>query len=723
MRLGKWSKVDGKFVHAIDVDIRTEDDEDAALDALEGMFGKRIWGFPRVKSGSGGPSIHIYLTTDEPFVSKKLANSGRQIFDDAGKKHWTWEIEFYGTGKQVAAPPSIHPDSGLTYEWEKPLTSEALTRAFIASDELADIVFPAEELTEVNADILGISYDDAERAVKALDLADWCEDREGWRNLGMALHHEFGGSEEAFDIWTAFSKKSRKFDKRVQRQQWRSFKDSKERPIRMATVLKASNDYVAEMRRADVDALLNDEPEAEEEKEVEAEGERLSLTEPAAATRSYVPKLTIEDIPKHLLTVPGKLGLAVDHYNATALRAQPQFAVQAALAVGSVVLGRNWVTDQGNFTSLYFLCLAETSAGKEHVKTTIEKCLRAADLDAFIGPKTYTSEAGVISAMLYKPRHISIADEFGKYLASSRASGNSHKSDVQSSLMELFGRLHSVYQGIGYSTHGMTAEQAKMVNERKVERPAVTIMGTTTQTTLFGALSFEDVRSGFLNRFLIVNSPLGRDVMRRVKQREVPGDLVKWMKNHAWKTSDEDEQLQAAIDPTYTPTPIEVPFTNRAWDKLDDFAYEVVDLQNKFAAIEMAELFGRSREIAMRLSLIVAKSCESDRIEGEHVAWAIDYVRFYTEQIVDEFLNNIGLSETEDVANAVYAIILDAGAKGISERDISRRCRQFRRFDRKLRDEVLSRLRTDFGVVVAKATGRNGGRPKEVLICGKFLRK
>jgi hypothetical protein len=40
------------------------------------------------------------------------------------KRHW--EIELFGTGKQVAMPPSIHPDTGLPYRWDQPFNLEEL---------------------------------------------------------------------------------------------------------------------------------------------------------------------------------------------------------------------------------------------------------------------------------------------------------------------------------------------------------------------------------------------------------------------------------------------------------------------------------------------------------------------------------------------------------------------------------------------------------------------
>ena len=65
-----------------------------------------------------------------------------------------------------------------------------------------------------------------------------------------------------------------------------------------------------------------------------------------------IPRAAVAMPQPALLTVPGVLGEMVTWGNATAHRHQPQFAVQAALALGSVVLGRSWKSDRRNYSSL-----------------------------------------------------------------------------------------------------------------------------------------------------------------------------------------------------------------------------------------------------------------------------------------------------------------------------------------------------------------------------------
>jgi hypothetical protein len=119
IRLGKWSEIEeGEYLHCIDVDIRDPARASEARAKLKELFpGVRFARLPTVQSGSGGESRHVYFTTSQAFPSRKLAHSANKIVGADGKQHWAWEIDLFGTGKQVAAPPSIHPDTGKPYRW------------------------------------------------------------------------------------------------------------------------------------------------------------------------------------------------------------------------------------------------------------------------------------------------------------------------------------------------------------------------------------------------------------------------------------------------------------------------------------------------------------------------------------------------------------------------------------------------------------------------------
>lgn len=264
-RTGKWSKIDGAYLHVIDMDVRDPEAGNEAQVRLEQLFkGHRIWRSPQVISGSGGMSRHIYILTNSAHRSRKLATSGKKFTDKDGKQRWTWEIELFGTGKQVVLPPSIHPDTGKPYEWLNEFDPDVMTPV---ADRIIDRLLYSDEPGEgdpTETAALNLTYREAEDILAELPTDYWCEDREGWRNVGMALHHEFDGADAAYDIWTTFSKQSRKFDPHIQRQQWRSFRSNTDRPIRMASLLAAVKDRRIMEAFDDEDEDVDDGPDTDE---------------------------------------------------------------------------------------------------------------------------------------------------------------------------------------------------------------------------------------------------------------------------------------------------------------------------------------------------------------------------------------------------------------------------------------------------------------------------
>jgi predicted P-loop ATPase len=253
VRLGEWSQVDGGYLHVIDLDVRRDDLAAEALARLASLL-PSYGTLPFVISGSGGASRHFYFITDKPFASRKLARSEgfEMVFDPKKgrpvKKH-NWEIELFGTGKQVAMPPSIHPDTGAEYAWGREFDWSLIDLGIspsIPSAQIEAIPGVAEATATGSVDErppLGLTIDEAQDYLDSLPLAEWCIDRDGWYQVGMALHHEFAGrglGGEAFQLWCQFSAQSDKFDVNDARRVWVSFKDSKSRNIRMATIVQAS---------------------------------------------------------------------------------------------------------------------------------------------------------------------------------------------------------------------------------------------------------------------------------------------------------------------------------------------------------------------------------------------------------------------------------------------------------------------------------------------------
>jgi hypothetical protein len=263
-RTGEFSRLTGgKYLIIFDLDIRDPELSEEAWEALESLFPDLDFSeFPMVVSGSGGESRHIYVASDKPFFSKKLAVSEgkhRALDPVTGKDRWRydWEIELFGTDKQVAMPPSIHPDTGLPYTWEAPYSDEALEFGLWATIDAA-VIEPIVAQTATYAfetrEPLTFEPGQLERDLDDVPVSH-IDDYADWISLGQALHHQFGGSAEGYALWLLHSKRSQKFDGKQMMSRWRGFGRNRKAPVTMGTVRQ----WAIDARRARLIASFDEE--------------------------------------------------------------------------------------------------------------------------------------------------------------------------------------------------------------------------------------------------------------------------------------------------------------------------------------------------------------------------------------------------------------------------------------------------------------------------------
>lgn len=141
VRLGEPSCIDGKYLAVIDIDVKCQNKRYNG--EYKACIEKHFPGLlklkpPRVKSGRGGGSMHIYVLVDEPLPSYRISASNdlvevysptsaisriqkqklcQEKLDKGIRLKPAWEIDFMCAGKQVVLPPSMHPDTNLPYIW------------------------------------------------------------------------------------------------------------------------------------------------------------------------------------------------------------------------------------------------------------------------------------------------------------------------------------------------------------------------------------------------------------------------------------------------------------------------------------------------------------------------------------------------------------------------------------------------------------------------------
>lgn len=242
VRLGKWSVVGDKFLHVFDMDVRDPDLADEAFDTLQSMFPLLDFNrVPTVVSGSGGASRHLYVLTDEPFHGKKLAHSDgfTMVWSEALQKDvkkWDWELELFGTGKQVAIPPSIHPDTGKPYRWLRRFDFDDLdigVGPFVSAESIEAVVGRREEVDPDDESMqpIGLTVDEVRGYLKRLPNEDL--DYDDWLNVMASVQHEaFGRSsterKEFYKAFREWSARSEKHDEETARYKFFSFKNRSE---------------------------------------------------------------------------------------------------------------------------------------------------------------------------------------------------------------------------------------------------------------------------------------------------------------------------------------------------------------------------------------------------------------------------------------------------------------------------------------------------------------
>ncbi len=399
-----------------------------------------------------------------------------------------------------------------------------------------------------------------------------------------------------------------------------------------------------------------------------------------------------DDKDSYLLNPLGVLKDIASYFNQTARMPQPEFAIQTGLAVLSTALGRRFVTDYENYPTLYFLNIARSGTGKEHVKTVIERILDNVGMGYLIAGSGYTSAGAVFSTLLSKPSHITVIDEIGKYMEASKNKGNLNQRAANTIIMESIGRCGGAMRPQSYSQMTNIKQGGKLI-DRVIYNPAMCIVGLTTPSTFYDNISKEQISDGFLGRFILSINDRPRQKARDFKKVSVPDSIIKWFESINQRYNDIGD-LQAAnvVNPDERPFEIELTFSESAKQWLDEFDDEMIDLINSLESKGISDLANRAREFSMRLSLIVALSRNpyAETIEDSDVKYSIEYIRTSVNKSVKAAEEHIVETEYERYKNEILTAIRKS-PEGITNREMARRS-PFRKHPAYLLNNIIADL-------------------------------
>jgi len=403
----------------------------------------------------------------------------------------------------------------------------------------------------------------------------------------------------------------------------------------------------------------------------------------------------------------GVLGDIFDYYNATSGNKQHGFAIQAGLAITGLILARSYRTNLNNWPNLYLLNVAKSGTGKEHAKTVFEKVIRECGLVSRLAGDGYTSAGAVFSELLRKPTHGTSIDEFGRYLEAGRSmdGGNKHQREANTKLMEAITRSDGVMRPPTYSTMTLKKADAKEVQDRLIQNPAITLLTMTTPSTLFKTLDMGAVKDGFINRFIISVSDAKRELRVHKPPMDVPQSIIDWANEVVGRYG----KTHISTEPA---APVVIPFTPDAHAEQEKFQRECLDLANKLEKYGMDELTVRANEMAMKVSLVHALSRDphTEEVTKEDFIWASNYIKGHMDKTISILKITLSHSEYEADKKEVLASIRDIGEKGIT-RSAMNKTPPYSKHKRRDLDEILEALLDAELVAKEQYQPPKGGRP------------
>jgi len=603
---------------------------------------------------TGGGGRHLLFQYEEGRIFRRLGNG----------------IDIISDGKLIVVEPSLHK-SGKAYVWDAehdPLAGAVIAKApewmTVPRERAGDTgntvhitgaaigFIPPQQMADLLAALRYISPND--RAV--------------WRDVGASLHST--SAPEAFPVWCDWSKGCpEKYSDSEQRKMWAGWNEKpyQGRQLHLPSIFYWATDA----------GWPGSVPLA-------VPVESITIASPAKALEA----------PTGLLELPGALGHFVRYVNATAPRAQPAFAVSAALALGATVCGRRYRTTRNNFSSLYFVNVGKSGSGKEHARTAIYAALTAADWPQLIGRNGFSSDSAVISSLIQQPAQITIVDEIGALLGNIQAEGAYMARSAVTSLVEAWGNLHGSMRPKALSMLSATRDQIDAALKHVVHNPALTLLGMTTPRTFYGSLTESSIEGGFLSRLLVVETDIGRQMPGVPSTEPVPAVVVDWIK--ATRTHQASRGNLAAMDAgsDAVPTLTEVPIDRAAQSVFDDYMRETITSADDLEQEGMAELEVRSVEKAMRIALSLAVSSDPfaptiSRMEAE---WAVAYVKHWTARTVLSVREHMHGGKFAQWQAEVLRIVAKAGEKGRTEAELARYSRTFDNLEPRQRRMVLDAL-------------------------------
>ncbi len=664
--LKMWSKWSGCGIGiacgypTIGVDIDIAGDEVLAH-RIRNIAYKHLDKTPAVRVGQA-PKVLLVYRTKEPIKSIK--------------RH---PIEILGHGAQFVAY-GIHPGTKQPYSWidegladldvdQLPLVTQEALEAFI-EEALAALPEEVRKRSRPRSPGTGqasphgasANLEAVRSAVEAIPNPDLQWD--DWSRIGMAMWAATEGAEEGYAIFEEWSAKSSKHVAKACRERWDHWRRSPPSDLGFGTLY-----HEAQAAGWVPPAGLIFDPDLAKLPPAEI----LISSEVHAAKPAEPPEPQEYKVPELLLDLDGGLKEFVDWCTVTAPRPQPFLALAAALPLFGVLTGRRYQTRTGLRGNIYTVGIADSGAGKDHARKCVAAVLHKAGLMQYLDGDDLGSGQAILGALHKHPALLFRSDEFGKQLqmwAGKRAAA--YKADIWTKLTILYSSADSLIQGTQYAND-------KERPREDVVQPCVGFMGSTVPGPFWQALQQGSLSDGSLARFLIFRTDNNYPKKQRDRPPlEAPDNLVALCQSIAAGVPDHDYggNLADLMLATANPRPYRVPEDKGAARVLEDLDDRTDEWLKRVQGTPETALVARLVDNAVRAALIraVARDPIEPVITERDANWSAALSRHCIDTVIRDAEAYIAENETEAQHKKLLHTIRNAGAQGITKKDLARAC-------------------------------------------------
>lgn len=335
------------------------------------------------------------------------------------------------------------------------------------------------------------------------------------------------------------------------------------------------------------------------------------------------------------------------------------------------------------------------NCGKDHSRKLLANLCNEAGLKNILGDNGVRSDSGIVKSLTAQASQVMMIDEFGDFLKGLKdQKAAAHIKAVGRLLLQLYSTSSSLYKHGTYATEKMES----MI----LHCPNLCIYGTTTEDIYAAAISKEGIKSGELNRFIVLPGDDGAmpchdiDDTTRIPQHLVDG----------WRALDavqEGNNLAVSTSATFEPEP-----ENVEWGECWKDACDLLDFQCKKRDEPNGALWGRYRENIIKIALIYCLSERKKIIEKKHIETARHYVDLSVQYMNKLANSHMADNQWEELHNE-FVRLLEKNKGEMRKFELARAMKKVKRRDF---EEMLGGMK-EAEIISIESRNNNGnvGRP------------